>query len=281
MANGPDPALLAPIEPVQLFDDYYYIGNRLVGFHVLNTGEGLVLFEAMDTGEAYDRFLKPGLEKLGLAQEKIVALLLTHGHFDHYQGADGVRLATGCEVAMSREDCAYMVWCDENRDKAPELPRITRPLQPGEQLRYGGAVIDVLDGSGHTPGCLNYSFAVHDRGREHRVMMVGGYGVFGPGNYEGEYPYPTQWAVEQALRFAASQCRAWEYAQTHHCDVYLNPHPHLCELLETAARNTGRGPDQPNAFVIGQEGVRRWLEERFNVCMDAAVQYSGIRQPVE
>ncbi len=278
MANGPDPKLLEPIEPVQLFDDYYYIGNQLVGFHVLKTSEGLVLFEAMDCLDAYERFLKPGLAKLGLADEKILMLLLTHGHFDHYQGADGVRRATGCETALSKEDCAYMVWCDENRDKAPELPRITRLVQGGDVLAFGDHTVEVLDGKGHTPGCLNYAFAVHDHGEEHRVMMVGGYGVFGPGNYMGEYPYPTQWAVEQALDFAASQARAWEYVKEHHCDVYLNPHPHLCDMLATAEKNKHRAPGMPNAFVIGEEGVRKWLLERFDVSMESAAKYSGIRE---
>lgn len=277
MANEFNPELLMPIEPVQLFDDYYFIGNQLVGFHVLKTSQGLVLFEAMDCNDAFEKFLQPGLAKLGLANEKILMLFLTHGHFDHYQGADSVRLACGCEVALSKEDCAYMAWCDENRDKAPELPRITHLIQGGDSLCFGDHTVDVLDGKGHTPGCLNYSFAVHDGGEEHRVIMVGGYGVFGPGNYIGSYPYTTQWAVEQALDFAASQTRTWEYVKEHHCDVYLNPHPHLCDMLAMAEKNKARAPGQPNAFVIGEEGVRKWLVERFDVCLQSAADFSGIR----
>ena len=55
-----DPAMFQPLEPVKLFDDYYYIGNKLVGFHVLRTSEGLVLFEAMDRYDVDDEFLIPG-----------------------------------------------------------------------------------------------------------------------------------------------------------------------------------------------------------------------------
>ena len=55
-----DPTMFEPIEPVKLFDDYYFIGNKLVGIHVLKTSEGLVLFEAMDKYDVDDEFLIPG-----------------------------------------------------------------------------------------------------------------------------------------------------------------------------------------------------------------------------
>lgn len=278
-----DPSVLLPIEPVQLFDDYYYIGNKLVGFHVLKTSEGLILFDAMDKYDVYEEFLLPGLEKLGLADEKIRMLFLTHGHFDHYMGADMVRLRTGCDVALSAADTVFMLNGPDNYLDLEDLrvPRITKLVTDGEDIRFGSHTVHVIFAPGHTPGCLNYSFEVHDHGEPHRVMMVGGYGVFGPGAYPGKTPYPfsVTYSVEQALTFAASLVKSWEYAKETDCDVYLNPHPHLCDLLKLAEQNKTRQAGQPNAFVIGQEGVRRWLRERFDACMESAVKFTDLASP--
>ena len=160
------PELLDPVEPVQLFDDYYFVGNKLVGFHILKTSEGLVLFYAMDDYDADDKFLIPGLKKLGLDQEKIVMLCLTHCHFDHYMGAEKVRQRTGCDIALSAEDALVMVSSPDNYlgIRNLRLPRITRLVRDGEDLTFGDHTVHAMLAPGHTPGCLNYSFEVHDHG---------------------------------------------------------------------------------------------------------------------
>lgn len=281
MPGTPEPELLRAAEPVKLFDDYYFVGNRLVGFHILKTTAGLVIFDAMETEDADEEFLIPGLRKLGLEQERICMIFLTHGHFDHYMGAEHVRLRSGCEIALSKEDTAYILWSNENRAPGkPQLaPRVTRLLRDGDTLSFGSHEVSVISAPGHTPGCLNYSFEVHDGEETHRVMMMGGYGVFGPGVYpDGDYPYGVIHAVDQALQFAVSCVKTWEYCKEKNCDVYINPHPQLCELLEHAEENKHRRPGEPNAFVIGKEGVRRWIAERFEVCMDCAQQFTDIRR---
>ena len=273
-----DLTLLDPIEPIQLFDDYYFVGNKLIGFHILKTSEGLILFEAMDRCDADDEFLIPGLKKLGLENEKILMLFLTHGHFDHYLGADKVRNRTGCEVALSKEDASFMVWSLDNREqKEQSIPHITKYVDDGDSFTFGDHKIEVISAPGHTPGCLNYSFDVHDRGEKHRIMLFGGYGVFGPGYYPGtEYPLSVEWAVDQALTFASSCVKTWEYCKANNCDVYLNPHPHLCELLNLASKNEQRTEKDSNAFVIGTDGVRKWILERYNVCIDYASRFTDL-----
>lgn len=279
--GGPPPHLLELVEPVRLFDDYYYVGNHLVGIHILKTSEGLVLFDSTDLVDADEKMLIPGLKKLGLENEKILILFLTHGHFDHYLGAEHIRLRTGCDVALSQEDTSFMAWSVDNRglNKPQLIPHITRVVEDGEELVFGDHKVYVMAAPGHTPGCLNYSFEVHDHGEKHRILMMGGYGVFGPGNFpEEDYPYGTVYAVDQALKFAVSCVKSWEYCKEQNCDVYMNPHPQLCELLELAEQNKSRKPGELNAFVIGKEGVRKWLLERFDVCMECAPQFTDIRK---
>ncbi len=270
------------IEPIQLFDDYFYVGCSLVGFHILKSSEGLVLFDSGDDHKsAWDRVLLPGLKKLGLEKEKLCMLLITHGHFDHYLGAVDVSLRTKVPVAMSEKDTGYMLWCDENKGGKPQdVPHVSRILVPGETLQFGDHTVDVLDGAGHTPGCLNFGFTVHDKGVPHTAVMMGGYGVFGPGRYEEPvYPYSAQWAIEQALTFASTAVKLWDYVKEHRADVYFNPHPQLCDLVEHARENEAR-PDGPNAHIIGLEGVRRWIADRFDCAIRSAQEFTDIQKSV-
>lgn len=283
--HGLDPTLLLPIEPIQLFDDYYFVGHKLGGFHILKTSQGLVLFDAMDKYDADDEFLLPGLKKLGLEHEKILMLFLTHCHYDHYMGADKVRQRTGCDIALSAEDALVMVSSPDNYRGIDDLrlPRITRLLRDGEDLTFGDHTVHAILAPGHTPGCMNYSFQVHDGGGPHRIIMMGGYGIFGPGRFRRglEYPHSAAYAAQQAFAFAGSCAKTWEYAKETGCDVYLNPHPHLCDMLKLAEQNKTRGKDDPNAFVIGLEGVRGWLAERFDACVNSALEFTDIQKTME
>lgn len=276
---NPSPENLLPQEPVKLFDDLYFVGNKMVGSWVIPTSVGLVLIEGSAEVDHWEACLKPGLEKLGLASEKIVALLLTHGHMDHYAGCDHIQRATGCDICLSLPDVGYMTAGEENKkpNETIPIPRITRILTPGESLAFGDHIIQVLDGAGHTPGCLNYSMDVHEGTETHRFVMMGGYGVFGPGAFMGDvYPYGTQYAVDHAFQFASTCVATWEYAKKNNCDVFLNPHPHLCNMYDLSEENKTRKAGDPNAFVIGKDGVRQWLLERFNACMEAVGTYTDL-----
>lgn len=263
---------------LKLFDDYYFIGHQKEGFHILKTDLGLVLFDAMEIPDADEKYLIPGLKALGLEKEPVNTLFLTHGHFDHYLGADHVWRRTSCDVALSETDCIFMVSSFDNRDKDPLIPRITRLVNDGETISFGSHQVYVMAAPGHTPGCLNYIFPVHDNGVEHRVIMFGGYGVFGPGQYHGTYPYSGEYAAEQAFIFANTCVKSWEYCKKNQVDIYMNPHPHLCRLQELAEKNKTRRADEPNALVIGLEGVRRWIADRYDACIESANKFSDLTQ---
>ncbi len=261
---------------LQLLDDYYYVGHKKEGFHILRTEAGLVLFDAMEIPDADEQYLMPGLAKLGLAEEPVVEIFLTHGHFDHYLGAEHIRRRTGCRVALSQTDTLFMATSPDNRDKADPMPHITHLVKDGEVVVFGQHTVTVMKAPGHTPGCLNYIFPVHHCGVEHKVLFFGGYGVFGPGQYPGEYYETADHAVTQAGIFAGSCVKSWNYCKAHGVDVYINPHPHLCGLINVL---DGSAMSAADALITGAEGVRGWLADRYEDCLRSMQKFTDIQTP--
>lgn len=51
-------------------------------------------------------------------------------------------------------------------------------------------------------------------------------------------------------------------------------------MLETDEKNKARKPGEENAFVIGLEGVRKWIVERFDVCLECAQKFLGYSERI-
>ena len=54
------------------------------------TEEGYVLIDGLNTDEEAEQYIFGGMEALELDPAAIAMILLTHGHGDHYGGADYV-----------------------------------------------------------------------------------------------------------------------------------------------------------------------------------------------
>ena len=280
----PNPEMFKAKEPAQLFDDLYLTGSHGTGILILRTSEGLVFLDASGDVDAYDKYIEPFYEKFGFRDEKVLMIILTHAHFDHYLGSEMIRRKTGCEVALSWDDTAYITYCRENigpdgEYKMGVYPRITRILHDGEELVFGDHTIRIMVGGGHTPGCLNLLFDVHEGDKTYHVVECGGFGIFGPGRFpDGDYIYGKLWAVEQALNYANSSVKLWEYCKQHNVTVFFNPHPHLCDAWKHVEENKERKEGDENAFSIGLEGVRKYIVGRYTAALESASAFSGIEE---
>lgn len=103
-----------------------------------------------------------GIQKRVEAMEaKPVAILLTHGHFDHMLAADELRKKYGCEIYAHVKEKAVLedpmlnlsgVW------EAGTALSADRYVKEGEQLELAGFSIRVLFTPGHTQGSCCYCF---------------------------------------------------------------------------------------------------------------------------
>jgi len=113
-----------------LSDNYAYI------LHCSETGQTAVV----DVPDA-----KPILAELTKQNWGLDQILITHHHFDHVQGVDELKAATGAKVIGAGVD-------------AHRLPELDTAIADGDTIKVGNCEASVLDVSGHTVGHIAFWF---------------------------------------------------------------------------------------------------------------------------
>jgi len=158
------------IAPREVFDNLYYIGQSAVSAWAYDTGEGLVVFDALNNAAEAEGILVPALEKLGFAGTDIKHLVITHEHFDHYGGARWLQDNFHPATYASAPAWAAMV----NVAGGPVQDKV---IAEGDVLTIGNVTFNFYVTPGHTPGSLSTIFKVYDNGVEHTAGFYGGTGI--------------------------------------------------------------------------------------------------------
>lgn len=250
LINQPAPA------PGQAFDNLYYVGAAWVSAWVLKTSEGLILIDALNNQKEAIDLIEGGMRRLGLDPAQIRYVLVTHGHGDHYGGAQMIAERYRARVVASEIDWKMMETGLEFDSKMWDRPpQRDIAVKDGDTLTLGDTTVRFMITPGHTLGTISPVFDVRDGSRVHKAIIWGGTSFnFGRdmGRLDG-YIAQTERMRELSARWGI--------------DVPLSNHPGFDgTVAKLQARAAAAGG--PNPFVSGQPVVDRAMRV-LNTCARA------------
>jgi glyoxylase-like metal-dependent hydrolase (beta-lactamase superfamily II) len=145
-------------------EDLLQIRSLGVNFYVLRDSEGLYLIDGGFVGGRH--LLRRALKKRGWSGERIIGIIVSHGHLDHILNIGRIAEETGAWIAAPRLDTSHYKGCPSYRGVARItgfLEAIGRPLLgfrkfTPTRLLDDGDMLDIWHGltvihlPGHTAG---------------------------------------------------------------------------------------------------------------------------------
>ena len=257
-ANSPnDP----PIEPAKIFDNVYVIGNSGTVAYVITTSAGLVMIDALGANQV-ESVLLPGFKALGLDPAQVKAIIVGHGHADHFGGTAYIQEHYGAKVYISAADWNLMENPPPARGgrqggPAAPLPKHDQVIADGQPLVFGDLKVLPVAIPGHTPGSMGFIFPVKDGGKTRMAALYGGT-VLTPGIISDE---GLQTYLQSVARFKEATRKA-------KVEVELQNHPLMDPIQVKLDRLKTRPKGQPHPFVVGRDGYQTFLDV-MSLCMQA------------
>ena len=231
------------IPPQQVFDNLYYVGAGNVASWAIDTGESIVLVDALNNDEQAQQYIINGLFALGLGNKPISHLIISHGHGDHYGGFELIKSTYNPRIVMSSVEWDYL----ENDKFASyrwgKKPSRDVAVDDGEKLNVNGTELSLYVTPGHTPGTLTVIFPVVDGNEKHRAVLWGGTGLnYGPN-------------VSRIQSYTDSAITMKRLVKEQNVDVFLSNHPGRAGTREKLEALSNRQSNEKHAFVQGQDVV--------------------------
>ncbi|MBA2950456.1 MBL fold metallo-hydrolase [Streptomyces himalayensis] len=224
--------------PIKLFDNLAMLSVGWVSAMAVLTDDGIVMIDALTSPAEAESVLVPGLRELGADPETIRYVVVTHGHGDHFGGAQYLADHYGARVLMSPAD-----WDLVARTRPANAPTRDLDIADGQRLTLGGTTIQLHHTPGHTPGTVSPIIPVR-AGRERHTAMLWG----------GTNPLTTPTELRTYLGSIHSFRARMRQANV---DVELSNHPGDYGLQR--AEQLRSRPGRANPFVLGRPRTQRFM----------------------
>lgn len=168
------------VEPFKIYGNLYYVGDSWVCVHIVDTGDGLLMFDAGNCGG--EAMLIHSIWKLGFNPADVKWIILSHGHVDHFGAVNFFKRMFGTKIYIGEPDSKmikeqpYLSVIHESGNCTNELFEIDYEIKDGDLLKFGNTEIKFYLVPGHTEGCIACFFDITDNNDTKRVGYYGGFG---------------------------------------------------------------------------------------------------------
>ena len=101
--RGKEAVEFQKVPPVKMFDNLWYVGPGYVSCYLIKTSAGAILIDASEEPDMVAHVID-SIKKTGTDLKDIKAILISHGHIDHWGGIDRMHELTGAPVYATEED---------------------------------------------------------------------------------------------------------------------------------------------------------------------------------
>ena len=188
-----------PLKPTKVFDNVYCIGSVSVVAWVIDTSEGLILIDSMwDDRDA--KLIEEGIKGFGLDPKNLKYIIISHGHGDHYGGANYLRNKYGAKVLLTKTDTDLMYNLNTGAN-SPRSPKTKVDIYSKDKdvIKLGDTSITILETPGHTAGCSSFIFPVKYKGKEYTAVLWGGTGLPKDKELIAKYKESAEYFKKEAL----------------------------------------------------------------------------------
>lgn len=214
--------------PFQICGNLFFVGNEDVSAHLVDTGEGLILF---DTGYSHmGGQLVHAIWKLGFCPEDIKMIFHTHGHFDHFGATRFLVQQSGAKTFLGKKDAQMfrqrpeLALCHYIQGIPTEFFAPDVELEDGNCFRLGNTVVEAYETPGHSEGAITYRILVTQEDRTYWALLCGGTGFNSLCREFQEEYHNESWRVD-----FENSLKKWK-AMT--CDIYLGNHTNQSRTKE-------------------------------------------------
>ena len=250
--GGAPPAqapLPASVEPTKVFDNLYFIGIPGVSAWAVTTSAGIIVIDSLNNAREAETYVEGGLRKLGLDPMQVKYVVITHGHADHYGGAQYLADKLKAQLVMSETDWNFLSTAQRstNPDRGP-IPRRGMGLKDGDKLTLGDTSIEVVETPPHTPGAISLIIPLREGNTRHVGALWGGIG------------FNFQRTEQNFSTYSTSVGKFMNVARQRNVDVQMANHPNFDNALIKIAALKTRPAGRPNPFVVGWEVQQKIFE---------------------
>lgn len=251
-----------PLAPFRIHGNTWYVGTDGLTVLLVETGDGLILVDGGLPQSA--PLIVDNVRSLGFDPLDIVAIFVSHAHFDHAGGVNAIQRLTRATVYTSEAALATLASGQLQRDDPQYVPESAAGSFPaigkvvavpdGDGITFGEVTMTAVYTPGHTPGGVTWTWQSCALGTCYDVVYADSLtSVSAPG-----FSFAASGAAE-ALIDSAGKIAELD------CDILLSPHPFFFGLYDKLERRDRGNPFVNNlACSFYAESALDWLTQRLD-----------------